>query len=82
MNIFKTTALYGRGFKATEMTGVYALRVYTGGFAGIQEATERAKQEARKFLIDSQYSDFKIAESKRIWFPFSCVDFLVAFSTP
>lgn len=79
MNIFKSTALYGETFKATGRPNIYSLRVYTGGFAGVKTAVSRAKKEAEKFLRESGHSSFEIVESKRVWFPLSCVDFLVGF---
>ena len=79
MNIFKSTALYGKSFERTGNAGVYFLRVYTGGFAGVKTATKRATEEAENFLEESEYSGFQILESKRVWFPFSCVEFLIAF---
>jgi len=79
MNIFKLTALYGKGFKATDKTGVFSLKVYTGGFAGVRAATERASQEAESFRENSGYSEFKILGSKSVWFPFSYHEFLIAF---
>lgn len=79
MNIFKTTFLYGKSFEARNSAGVYSLRVYTGGFAGVIAATKRASKEAESFIESSEYSNFRVLESKRVWFPFSCVDFLVGF---
>ena len=82
MSILKSTALYGRSFEATEQTDVYSLRVYTGGFAGVEAATSRARREAERFLEDSEYSGFEILGARRVWFPFSCVDVLVGFHHP
>jgi hypothetical protein len=79
MNIFKSTALYGKSFESTENTGIYFLRVYTGGFAGVKTATKRAMKEAECFLGGAEYSEFHILESKRVWFPFSCVEFVIDF---
>jgi hypothetical protein len=79
MSIFKSTALYGKNFEATENSGVYFLRVYTGGFAGITTATKRAMKEAETFIEGSEYLGFQILEVKRVWFPLSCVEFLIGF---
>ena len=79
MNIFKSTALYGKSFEATDKSGAFTLRVYTGGFAGVDTATQRVTEEAQNFLTKFGYSEFRILESKRVWLPFSCVDFLVTF---
>jgi hypothetical protein len=79
MNIFKSTALYGKNFEATKDAGVYFLRVYTGGFAGVNTALKRATKEARSFIEGSEYSEFEILEAKRVWLPFSCVEFLIGF---
>jgi hypothetical protein len=80
MNIFKPTALYGKSFKATDQSDVYALRVYTGGFAGVKTATSRLIAEANQFIGESDYSSFQILKSERVWLPFSCVEFLVSFN--
>ena len=79
MNIFKSTALYGRSFEATEHADVYFLRVCTGGFAGVKTATIRAREEAEIFAVGSAYVDFEILQAKRGWLPLSCVEFLIAF---
>ena len=79
MNIFKTTATYGKGFKRTEVENEYSIRIFTGGFAGVKTATERAKKEADRFLEESKFSGYEILDARRIWLPFSCVEFTLTF---
>ena len=79
MNIFKTTSTYGKGFKRTEAENEYSIRIYTGGLAGIKTASERVQKEADRFLEESNLSGYEISDAKRIWLPFSCVEFTLKF---
>jgi hypothetical protein len=79
MNIFKATSLYGNGFKKTEVENEYSIRIYTGGLAGVKTAMERAKKEADRFLEKSKFSTYMILDARRIWLPFSCVEFTLEF---
>lgn len=79
MNIFKSTSIYGRGFKRTGAENEYSIRIYTGGFAGVEAATERVQKEADRFLEESNLSSYEIVDAKRIWLPFSCVEFTLRF---
>ena len=80
MNVFKTTATYGKGFKKTAAENEYSIRIFTGGFAGVQAATERAKKEADRFMEESNFKGYEILNAKRIWLPFSCVEFTFRFA--
>ena len=79
MKIFRATSSYGRGFKRTEVENEYSLRIYTGGLAGVKTAMERAKKEADRFLEESKFSAYTIVDVRRIWLPFSCVEFTLKF---
>jgi hypothetical protein len=79
MNLFKATATYGKGFKRTEVENEYSIRIFTGGFGGVETATERAKKEADRFLEETKFSGYEIVGTKRIWLPFSCVEFTLTF---
>jgi hypothetical protein len=79
MSILKSTSTYGEGFKRVEVENEYSIRIYTGGFAGVKTAEERAKREADRFLEESMFSAYEILDSRRIWLPFSCVEFTLKF---
>lgn len=79
MNLLKATSTYGKSFKRTEVEDEYSIRIYTGGFAGVQTATERVKSEADHFLTESKFSAYEILDARRIWLPFSCVEFTLRF---
>lgn len=79
MSIFKATATYGKGFERTQVENEYSIRIYTGGFAGVNTAMERAKEEADEFLEESKFSNYEILNARRIGLPFSCVEFTLKF---
>jgi hypothetical protein len=78
--MFNFTSTYGKGFKRTKVANQYSIRIYTGGFAGVDTAMEKAKKEADQFLEQSDFSAYKILGARRIWLPFSCVEVTVEFS--
>jgi hypothetical protein len=82
MKLFKPTALYGKDFIETGVAHQYALRVYTGGLAGRKAASTRALKEADRFIRDSDYVTYHFLAEKRVWFPFSCYEYLFEFSKP
>ena len=79
MNFFKATSTYGKSFKKTEVQDEYSIRIYTGGMAGVNTASEKVKKEADEFLGQSNYTGYQTVAVKRIWFPFSCVQFTLRF---
>ena len=79
MNIFFSTSTYGRGFKETEISDQYSIRIYTGGFAGKQTAQTRVEDEISEYIANSTYSSYRILRSRRIWLPFSCYEYIVQF---
>jgi hypothetical protein len=78
MSIFKRTATFGKGFKKTEAENEYSIRIYTNA-GGANSATERVKQEADRFLEESKFSGYEIVSTRRVWFPFSYIEFTLKF---
>lgn len=78
MSIFKSTGTFGKGFKKTEVENEYSIRIYTNR-GGEQAAAERVKQEAGRFLEESKFSGYEIVKTRRIWLPFSCIEFTLKF---
>ena len=54
MSIFRATTTYGRGFKPTDVSDQYTIRIYVGGFAGPKTADKRARQEINTFLLENE----------------------------
>jgi hypothetical protein len=79
MGIFNATSSYGRGFKATEISDVYLIKIYTGGFAGKKTARNKVEKEIEKYLTESNYKSYEIIKSRRIWFPCPCFEYTVQF---
>ncbi len=79
MSLFKATSTYGKGFKKTDIEDQYSIRIYTGGTAGVNTASDKVQKEADQFLVQSNYKGYETVEVKRIWFPFTCVKFTLQF---
>ena len=58
-----TTAMYGQRFQQTDKADEYTFKVYTGGFAFRDTATERAQEECEKFMSEHGYKSCKIVSS-------------------
>ena len=74
-----TTALYGKTFEETQATDEYTIKVYTGGLAFRDVATERVKEESEKFMAQKGYRSYKIISSRYELAP-SGVVFIVQFN--
>lgn len=80
MSIFKRTATFGKGFKKTEVENEYSFRIYTNR-GGENAAAERVKQEADRFLEESKFSGYEIVNTRRVWLPFSYIEFTLKFQS-
>ncbi len=78
MSIFKKTATFGKGFKKTAVENEYSMRIYTNR-GGEQSAMERVKKEADRFLEEAKFSGYEIVNTRRVWLPFSYIEFTLKF---